>query len=82
EQQFTTANVKDLKGIAEASGGSYFFIDKTNDLIETLLSDKRYTTVQKSTEKTVSLIDWKLLLGIVLFLLSLEWFLRKYRGLI
>ena len=82
EQQFTTANVKDLKGIAESSGGSYFFIDKTNDLMETLLLDKRYTTVQKSTEKTVSLVDWKLLLGLILFLLSLEWFLRKYRGLI
>lgn len=82
EQQFTTANIKDLKGIAEASGGSYFFINQTNDFIETLLSDKRYVTVQKSIEKTVSLIDWKLLLGFVLFLLSLEWFLRKYRGLI
>jgi heme/copper-type cytochrome/quinol oxidase subunit 2 len=82
EQQFTTANIKDLKGIAEASGGSYFYINQTNDLIETLLSDKRFVTVQKSIEKTVSLIDWKLLLGLVLFLLSLEWFLRKYRGLI
>lgn len=82
EQQFTTANIKDLKGIAEASGGSYFYINQTNDLIETLLSDKRFVTVQKSIEKTVSLIDWKLLLGFVLFLLSLEWFLRKYRGLI
>ena len=82
EQQFTTANVKDLKGIAESSGGAYFFINKTNEFIESLLSDKRYVTVQKSIEKTVSLIDWKLLLGLVLFLLGLEWFLRKYRGLI
>ncbi|MDH5413212.1 MAG: VWA domain-containing protein [Flavobacteriaceae bacterium] len=82
EQQFTTANIKDLKGIAEASGGSYFFINQTNDFIETLLPDKRFVTVQKSIEKTVSLIDWKFLLGLVLFLLSLEWFLRKYRGLI
>jgi hypothetical protein len=82
EQQFTTTNVKDLKGIAESSGGAYFFINKTNEFIESLLSDKRYVTVQKSIEKTVSLIDWKLLLGLVLFLLGLEWFLRKYRGLI
>ena len=82
EQQFTTANTKHLKNIASASNGNFFYIHETNKLITDLLSDKRYATIQKSTEKIVSLIEWKSLLSLVVLLFSLEWFIRKYKGLI
>ena len=82
EQQFTAANTKHLKSIANASQGALYHINDTPKLITELLSDKRYTTIQKSTEKIVSLIEWKWLLGFVILILSLEWFIRKYNGLI
>ena len=82
EQQFVTSNVKHLKSITELSKGNFSHIDETDRLLTSLLSDKRYNTIQKSTEKIVSLIEWKLLLGLSILFLSLEWFIRKYRGLI
>jgi len=81
EQQFVSANVNDLKNIANLSQGSYFHINKVDELFSLLMSDKRYVTIQKSTEKIVSLIERKWLLTLVILLLSLEWFIRKYRGL-
>ena len=82
EQQFVTANTKDLKKIASTSNGNFFHINETDRLFADLLSDKRYATVQKRTEKIVSLIEWKWLLSFIILIFSLEWFIRKYRGLI
>ncbi|MCF6346693.1 MAG: VWA domain-containing protein [Flavobacteriaceae bacterium] len=82
EQQFVTANTSDLRKIANASEGNFFYINETDRLLTDLLSDKRYVSVQKSTEKIVSLIEWKWLLSMIILFFSLEWFIRKYRGLI
>ena len=82
EQQFVTSNAKHLKSISELSKGNFSHINETDRLLTSLLSDKRYNTIQKSTEKIVSLIEWKLLLGLSILFLSLEWFIRKHRGLI
>ena len=81
EQQLVRANMNDLKNIAQLSNGTYFHINKVDELFSLILSDKRYTTIQKSTEKIVSLIERKWLLILVVLLLSLEWFIRKYKGL-
>jgi len=82
EQQFTSANTKHLKRIAKTSNGNFFHVNETDRLLSGLLSDKRYITIQKSTEKVVSLIEWKWLLSFIILFFSLEWFIRKYRGLI
>ena len=82
ERQFTTTNTASLKKIAMASQGNFAHIHQADKLLATLLSDKRYATVQKSIKKRVSLIDWKWLLAWVILLFSVEWFIRKYKGLI
>ncbi len=82
EQQFITANTSNLKILANSSSGNFFHINETDRLVTQLVSDKRYVTVQKSTEKIVSLIQWKWLLILIILFFSLEWFVRKYRGLI
>jgi len=81
EQQFVSSNIKDLKKVAQSSKGAYFHINKVDQLFSSLLSDKRYKAIQKSTEKIVPLIEQKTLLFIVILLLSTEWFIRKYKGL-
>jgi hypothetical protein len=82
EQQFSNANLQGLLGISEEKNESLYFLKDSKKLVNNLLSNNSYTPVQKRQEKTVSLIDWYYLLGIIAFSLSAEWFLRKYYGLI
>ena len=76
------ANVTKLQQLATNSSGTSYFIDSTERLIDDLLNDNRYATVQKSNKNSLPLIDWKFLLLIIALSLSAEWFLRKYNGLI
>ncbi len=82
EQQFLNANVEKLQNLATNTEGTSYFIDNTNTLISDLLDDSRFATIQKSSKKVVPLIDWKYLLALIALSLSLEWFIRKYNGLI
>lgn len=82
EQQFLNADVTKLERLATHSSGSSYFISNTTDLIDELLSDNRFVPIQKSSRNSIPLIDWKYLLAIIALSLGLEWFLRKYNGLI
>lgn len=82
EQQFLNADVTKLQQLAMNSQGESFFINTTENLAETLLNDNRFVSIQKSNKNSLPLIDWKYLLIIIALSLSLEWFLRKYNGLI
>ena len=82
EQQFLNANVTKLQQIATNSQGSSYFIANTDSLISNLVGDSRFATVQKSSKNVVPLIDFKYLLALIVLSLAMEWFLRKYNGLI
>ncbi|CAH8286011.1 hypothetical protein EV196_106172 [Mariniflexile fucanivorans] len=82
EQQFLNADVTKLQQLATNSEGKHFFVNNTEGLIKNLLNDNRFATIQKSNKNRLSLIDWKYLLIIIALSLSIEWFLRKYNGLI
>jgi hypothetical protein len=82
EQQFLNANVTKLQQIATNSKGKSYFIANHGDLINELLNDIRYVSIQKSNKNTIPLIDWKYLLILIALSLAIEWFLRKYNGLI
>ena len=82
EQQFLNASVTKLQQLATNSEGKSYFIDHTEGLVNDLLNDNRYVSIQKSNKNIIPLIDWKYLLIIIALSLSLEWFIRKYNGLI
>ena len=82
EQQFLNADVAKLQQLANNSNGKAFFIDSINGLTNDLMNDSKFATIQKSNKNVVPLIDWKFLLGIIVLSLGLEWFIRKYNGLI
>ncbi|RED49495.1 VWA domain-containing protein [Seonamhaeicola aphaedonensis] len=82
EQQFLNADVTKLQQLASNSGGKSYFISSADNLINDLMTDNRYTSIQKTTKNVIPLIDWKFLLVVISFCLSAEWFLRKYNGLI
>ena len=82
EQQFLNADIDKLTAIAQYSNGKSYFNTETDQLINNLLVDNRYATIQNSTKNIVPLIDWKYLLGLIALSLFVEWFIRKYNGLI
>lgn len=82
EQQFLNANVTKLQQIATNSQGQAYFIDNTSALVDNLLTDNRYQPILKTNKRVVPLIDWCYLLFFIALCLALEWFIRKYKGLI
>ena len=82
EQQFLNADVTKLNSLATSTNGKSFYSNQANNLVDSLLNDTRYATIQKSKRNTIPIIDWKYLLGLIALALSLEWFIRKYNGLI
>lgn len=82
EEQFLNADVTKLDKLATNTGGKAFFITETSEILSALIKDDSFQLTQKRAQKVVPLIDWKYLLGLIVFLLTSEWFLRKYNGLI
>ncbi len=82
EQQFTYANTEALNAISKSSGGKLFHINSSDSALTALIQDTNYKAIQKRSEKIVPIIDWKWLLGFIVLFFSVEWFIRKYRGLI
>ncbi|PZD78189.1 VWA domain-containing protein [Mesonia sp. K7] len=79
EEQFVNANITKL---SQASKGKIYDKNQVEKLINNLIENENFKTIQKSTTQKTNLIDWKHLLAIIVLCLSAEWFLRKYRGLI
>ncbi|MDT0558681.1 VWA domain-containing protein [Ichthyenterobacterium sp. W332] len=82
EQQFLNADVTKLQRLATNSNGKAFFNTESQELIDVLLQDNRFAIIQKSTKNIVPLIDFKYLLALIALSLAIEWFMRKYKGLI
>jgi len=82
EKQFLNANLSKLKTNAEQSNGDYYFLNNYKSLFVSLAEDERYKPIQKSSKNIVPLIDWKYLLALIAITLAIEWFMRKYNGLI
>ena len=80
EQQFSQSNDKNLKILAKKTSGALFYNNQNEELIETLLKSDYSKSIQKSKTIKKPIIDWKWMLGIIIFLLSIEWFTRKYFG--
>jgi hypothetical protein len=81
EQQFLNANVDKLQRVSNATKGQSYFINDYTKLTADLINDNRYVSIQKSEQKIVTLLNWKFLLFLLIFLLAIEWFSRKYNGL-
>jgi len=82
EKQFYNANIENLERLVTGNSGKLFYSDQTNTLVQDLLNSEQLKAIQKSKSDQKSLISWKYLLAILLLLLAIEWFLRKYKGLI
>lgn len=82
EKQFLNANHVKLRRLAENNSGNLYYPSQVSGLITDLLNENQFLPIQKSTKNVVSLIDFSIVLGIMVFALALEWFIRKYNGLL
>ena len=80
EERRTTADHQLLYKLASSSGGKMYLPQDFSALTDDLKSDKDIVPLIYSTEQIEELIESKLLFFMLLLLLSLEWFIRKYRG--
>ena len=82
EQQLLSSNYEKLGRLAKGTNATLYFPSETSKFIEDINKDNRFVPIQKSKQNVVSLIDFKILLGIIAAALTAEWFIRKYNGLI
>ena len=80
EKMFLTADFPMLKQLAANSGGKFFTLSQTEDLIQELQNNDGLKTVISEENKLEELIQFKWLFWLILGLLSLEWFTRKWLG--
>lgn len=80
EKQQVSASDAGMKKLVGSS--SVYYQGETDELIADLKKNPLLQTIERAIVKQTSLIDWEYLLGLILLLLGLEWFLRKYNGLV
>jgi hypothetical protein len=80
ETRQSAANHTLLNTLAKQSGGQMIKPSQTNQLADLIRKNENIKTVVYEDKHYSDLIDMKWLFGLVLLLLSTEWFLRKREG--
>tara|TARA_B110000879_G_scaffold68274_1_gene95595 strand:+ start:6591 stop:8624 length:2034 start_codon:yes stop_codon:yes gene_type:complete len=82
EKQFINANIDQLKLLSDNTNTHLYFNSQINQLIEHLISENRFYSVQKITKKSLYLLEINYWLLLLIISLASEWLIRKYHGLI
>ncbi|MDC0204584.1 hypothetical protein OAJ65_02180 [Flavobacteriales bacterium] len=82
EQLSTIADHKLLFALAKASGGSVFNKENINHLIKKVKNNKENHQIIHTKEKLEGIINIPWILLSLLLLISIEWFVRKFNGLL
>lgn len=82
EKQFVNPDREKLTQLADQTMGKAYYPDQVDALIKTLVENEEYKAIQKDIVTKTPLIDWVWLLIFIAVLLSTEWFIRKYNGLL
>ncbi|WP_460939869.1 vWA domain-containing protein [Spirosoma humi] len=75
----TTADHGLLRQLAKQTGGQFYTVNQTDELVRTL-TNRPHPARLTSTEEMNELINWRWLFFVVLTLVSIEWGLRKFYG--
>ena len=82
EKQFVNPDVSKLQQLANQNNGEIIYPNQIDKLLQKLLQKDTYLPVEKTIIKNSPLIDSLWLLVIIVVSLAIEWFTRKYNGLV
>jgi hypothetical protein len=82
EKQFVNPDWNKLNQLANQTSGKAYLANQVDTLVKQLLADENYKAIQKTLVKKSPLIDWIWLLVLIAISLAIEWFVRKYNGLL
>lgn len=82
EKQFVNPDVVRLNQLATKTNGQLYVPNQVDDLIQSLLANENYKTIENETVKKTPIIDWVWLLVLIALSLASEWFVRKYNGML
>ncbi len=82
EKQFVNPDLQKLKQLSTLTNGAVFMPNQTDLLIKKLLENTDYKAIEKAIVQKSPLIDWVWLLVLVAICLAIEWFVRKYNGML
>ena len=71
-----------LSQLATVTNGKLYFPNEIDQLIESLIQNTNYKAIQKSNTTRLPIIEWYWLLILISVFLAMEWFIRKYNGLL
>lgn len=71
-----------LQKLSAGTNGKMYALSNIKDLETSILNNESIKPITYSQNETTELIDLKWIFALLLILLSTEWFLRKYHGLI
>lgn len=69
-----------LTAMSEKYGGEIYPAGSGENIIEKVLENQKIKPIVYPSTSTKSVINFKWLFGLILLLLSIEWFLRRYMG--
>ena len=82
EKQFVNPDVEKLQQLAQLTNAKAYYPNEIDELIKSLLENKEYMSIQKNVVTKTPLIDLIWLLVLISITLAIEWFVRKYNGLL
>ncbi len=82
EKLNNTANHIALQNISNNTGGKLFYLNETELLTQTLLNNESIKPITYSQNETTEIIELKWLFFLIVGFMTVEWFVRKYNGLI
>ncbi len=74
------ANLSLLYQLSKRTGGRLFYFNNADSLVNYINSNENIKPISFTSETVASFIEFKWIFFLILFLLSLEWFLRKFNG--
>ncbi len=80
EDKNLQTNQKDLQLLANNTGGKTYMPSQIDRLITDLQTHNGFHSLITYQKKQTDLIDYRWLLGLIILLLTIEWFYKKLRG--
>ena len=80
EKITTKANFELLKNISDNSNGNFFLFDNVDNLIQQLITKEHKPKIVLTDETLEELMHQKWIFFLLIFLISIEWGIRKYQG--